>query len=131
MRSALSRFHLVVAILVAMLAAGSGLPGLVRVLSNADAHVCTCASGGAHASCPVCNPSLGEHTRSRGPAVDGVPCGEGRVGVAAPSQPATLPAPLLGTSSPGTLVPAPRAEWIALEEGISEPATPPPRIAST
>ena len=40
------RFNLVVVLLVAMLAAGRGLPGLVQAARADQTHVCTCATGG-------------------------------------------------------------------------------------
>src|ERR1700733_14152833 len=75
MRAALSRLQIVVAILVAMLGCGNGLSGIVHALNDAASHVCTCANGGDHASCPVCNPVLREHRASSVPALEGAPGG--------------------------------------------------------
>jgi hypothetical protein len=131
MRQLVMRLHIVLAILVAMLAAGQGLPGLVLTLHGPATHVCTCASGGDHQSCPVCNPSLTEHRRSSAPAARPIPCGDSRVAVGALGDVSTLPAPLLGVRAAAAWVPAPRAQWLVVEQVIVEPTTPPPRAAVT
>jgi hypothetical protein len=117
----------VIAILVAMLAGGSGLPGLVRALSGASAHVCTCASGGTHASCPVCNLGSRGHRRSSRPEAEGVPCGGRGVAVLAAGDPSALPVPFQDV-----LVAVVRQRIVApeqrdIEDRSAEPATPPPR----
>ena len=131
MRQLVMRLHIVLAILVAMLAAGRGLPGLVLALHGPATHVCTCASGGDHQSCPVCNPPLTEHRRSSAPAAQPLPCGDSRVAVGAPGEVSTLPAPLLAVRAAAAWVPAPRAEALAVEQVALEPSTPPPRASTT
>jgi hypothetical protein len=131
MRQVALRLRIVLAILIAMVAAGKGLPGIVEALHGASAHVCTCASGGDHATCPVCNPPLAEHSRSFAPAARGVPCGDPRVAVGAPGEASPLPAPLLGLAPGAVWIRAPRPERIVIEPVISEPATPPPRTSTT
>jgi hypothetical protein len=116
-----------IAILIAMLAAGAGLPGLVRVLSGASSHVCTCASGGTHASCPVCNPAPRDQHRSSRPEAEGPPCGGRGVAVATASEPGALPVHFPGLV---TLAVRLRIPWPALpdiEDPAVEPPTPPPR----
>jgi hypothetical protein len=132
MRAIFSRFQIVIAVLVAMLGAGSGLPGIAHALSNTATHVCTCATGGQHASCPVCNPRLAEHRTSRAPAVEGVPCGDRQVAAAiGSSDVSTLPAPLVGVASPVLWIGAPVARRFIVSEATLEPAIPPPRTART
>jgi hypothetical protein len=131
MRQLAMRLHIVLAILVAMLAAGRGLPGLVSTLQGPATHVCTCASGGDHQSCPVCNPPLTEHRRSSAPAAQPLPCGDSRVAVGATGDVSTLPAPLLGVRAAAAWVRAPRAQRLAIEQVIPDPTTPPPRAATT
>jgi hypothetical protein len=132
MRALALRLNLVVVLLVAMLAAGRGLPGLVQAVRGADTHACTCATGGDHASCPVCNPTLREHARSKVPAAQGVPCGAdlGMVAIAG-GEASTLPAPVAILARPFVRSPAPRLESPAERDVVLEPATPPPRRAAT
>jgi hypothetical protein len=114
----------IVAILIAMLTGGSGLAGLVRVLGPAHAHVCTCASGGSHAACPVCNPSLAES-----PAVDGVPCGGQRSACVVASDPVTLRVTPTVVEPPAvrqSVASTPRRQ---LEDVSLEPKIPPPRAS--
>lgn len=118
-----------IAILIAMVASGSGLPGLVRALSTTPTHVCTCASGGSHASCPVCNPASHDGRRSREPAADGAPCGERGVPMVAVSEPGAPTAPfqcaLVVAVRQRIVVPERRD----VEDRPAEPETPPPRSA--
>lgn len=137
MRALALRLQLVVAILVAMLAAGSGLPGLVQAFSGAREHVCTCASGGDHTSCPVCNPQLAEakpETKAGATAMAarGAPCGDPRLAVAPGGEVSTLPAALALPSLPFAMrLDVPGAQSPAVPERALEPATPPPRRAAT
>ena len=131
MRQVATRFRLALAILALMLGAGRGLPGLVAALSGSTTHVCTCASGGDHASCPVCNATLSEPRRSRRPAAEGVPCGDRRVAVGTPGEASTLPAPLLAVVPARGWLGAPRAANVDIEQVILEPSTPPPRRPAT
>lgn len=117
------------ATLVVALAPGAGLPGLVRALVRAPRHVCTCSTGGTHAACKVCNPSLARQHRSRVPAFEGLPCGDRRVAVAVAVDPALGPAPLLGAAPPFARLAAPAADRFVLQQPFLEPATPPPRLA--
>jgi hypothetical protein len=127
MRQVAARLRIVLAILVATLATGRGMPGLVQALIGPPAHVCSCAAGGDHAACPVCNPHLQEEQRSPVPAVQGLPCGDPRVAIGAPGEASTLTVPLLAFVPAGAWTPAPRPEPILVEQMIPEPATPPPR----
>ena len=121
--------RIVLVALIAALGSGVGLPGLVTALTQEDNHVCTCASGGGHSSCPVCNPPLGgSHGRSRHVEVRGTPCGEKRVAFGGASEPGVLPAACgalvfrfdcAGRMRDG--VSRLRTQWV-------EPPTPPPRI---
>lgn len=129
MRALASRLSIVVAILVAMLAVGNSLPGIAHAFGEAAAHVCTCASGGDHASCPVCNPKLTEPRRSEHPTAEGVPCGSRRFATAGASEVTTLPSPLVGATARVVRLAAPRAQSLVLEQAILEPKTPPPRSA--
>ena len=122
-------FAALAATLVAALASGAGLPGLVHALKRAPSHVCTCSKGGTHAACRVCNPSLARQHRSRAPAFEGLPCGDRRVAVAAAVDPGLAPAPLLGPAPPFARLAAPAAERFVPEQPYLEPATPPPRLA--
>jgi hypothetical protein len=137
MRALVLRLHLVAvavaAILVAMLAMGRGLPGIVRALQAERSHVCTCATGGDHASCPVCNGTIasGEHRRSSSAEAKGVPCGEGRFAVTACGEPGTLPSAIGVVLGRVERVDAPRTPGIAVPDVLLEPATPPPRSAAT
>jgi hypothetical protein len=130
MRALVSHLQVVVAILVAMLALGKGLPGIVSTVHDAHSHVCTCASGGDHASCPVCNRTLVEHRSSR-PAAQGTPCGKGHVGDAASGEVVILPAPAAPVARPLERLEAPAARTVAIRQVSLEPSTPPPRSAST
>lgn len=132
MRALVSRLHVLVAILVTMLAAGNSLPGIAHALGEAAAHVCTCASGGDHASCPVCNPKLTEeHHRSELPTAEGVPCGSKRFATAVASEATTLPSPLVAVTNRVLRLDAPSAQRLVVKQALLEPATPPPRSART
>jgi hypothetical protein len=131
MRQVSARLRLVLAIVVAIVAAGQGLPGIVHALLGPPAHVCTCAAGGEHATCPVCNPRLAEPRPSREPAATGIPCGDRRVAVGSPGEMSTLLAPSARLVSAGEWTPAPHPERMVVEQLIREPATPPPRMVST
>jgi hypothetical protein len=131
MRPILGRLHIVAALLIAMLGAGRGLPGLVRTLSGSPAHVCTCASGGSHASCPVCNGDLLAGRPGKHVSVDSAPCGQDRVGIDAASQPTTLPAALRDICPAVVRMPPPLTVALAVDDVVREPATPPPRLRST
>jgi hypothetical protein len=136
MRQVAMRLHIVLAVVAVValaLAAGSGLPGLVLALAGPATHVCTCAIGGNHATCPVCNPSLGEQSRARSsaPAAQGAPCGDPRVAIGAPGELSTLPSPLVGVAPAGAWVRAPRTQRTDIDQVIAEPATPPPRSPLT
>jgi hypothetical protein len=131
MRAALSRFQIVIAILVAMLGGGSGLSGIVHALDEAASHVCTCANGGDHASCPVCNPVLREHRASSVPALEKVPCGPRGIAIASAGEASTLPPAPVGITSPFVWLAAPSPQRLIIQEVILESATPPPRIART
>lgn len=124
---AVTAVSLLVAVLAVMLSCGNGLPGIVRTVMGTE-HVCTCARGGSHASCPVCNPSLHEG-RSRTPALEGVPCGDGRLATAVGADPAVIPVPcaVVAASVSGIEVPQPVAG--APPKEFVQPSTPPPRFA--
>jgi hypothetical protein len=130
-RALIPLLRLLVAVVVAVLACGSGLPGLLLALGDASAHVCTCASGSSHASCPVCNKTLVDEERSPGPRVDGAPCGDQRVATGVACDPGVLPAAFVGASPIRAYLRAPRAGYAPEEQRYLEPATPPPRSAST
>jgi hypothetical protein len=121
--------QLVVATLVAVLAAGSGVAGLVSALSGPPAHVCTCASGGSHARCPVCNPSLGHRARCALPLVDGAPCGERSFTPGAGFEPMLAAAPRAAIVPPSVRVAPQPASPRPYDDVESRPATPPPRGA--
>jgi hypothetical protein len=134
MRALVSHLQIVAAVLVAMLAMGRGLPGIVSAVVDSPSHVCTCASGGDHASCPVCNRSLLEQPASASSHVEakGVPCGRAHgVGAMADGEVVILPAaaavvrPLLAS---GEAIPS---RYVSILQLSLEPATPPPRVAST
>jgi hypothetical protein len=125
-RSPLLRLALV--IIALMLAAGSGLGGLVSAFAPV-VHVCTCSSGGSHSACPVCNPRLSTHPRSPEPAVEGRPCGDGRYAVAAVGEPGILPMLRVELVPPFVRAAPPCDEDIRTDERTIEPSTPPPRIA--
>jgi hypothetical protein len=135
-RAPLALFRLIVACVGVVLACGSGLPGLVRALSGFSSHVCTCAMGGSHASCPVCSHALANEGPASGdnaagdPQADGAPCGDKRVAVGAAVEPGVLPAALVSVAPAGEPLPAPRAEPLPPPSPVFEPATPPPRPVS-
>jgi hypothetical protein len=131
MRALVSHLQIVAAILIAMLAMGRGLPGIVSALRDAPSHVCTCASGGDHASCPVCNKTLEEHRASPCPEAKRVPCGNGHVADAASGEVVTLPAPVALVARSLEKLDAPSARYVVIRQFLLEPATPPPRSAST
>ena len=116
-----------IAILVAMLSAGAGLPGLVRVLSGASSHVCTCASGGTHASCTVCNPTPRDPHRSSRPEAEGAPCGGRGVAVAMAGEPGALPLYFRGLVTVAVRLWIPWPALPDIEGPAVEPPTPPPR----
>jgi hypothetical protein len=130
-RALVLRLQIVIALLVAMLAAGRGLPGLVQAARGAETHVCTCAAGGDHASCPVCNHALLEQRRSTAPAAQGVPCGPRGVMADAEGDIGTLPPVVASLAPPFARLAAPLAILPAEREVPLEPATPPPRRAAT
>src|SRR5260370_13349366 len=86
----------VLAACVTVLACAGGLAGVARALGAANAHTCSCTSGGTHASCPVCNPRLHERRSAPEPVIDGLRCGDGRHGLGGAIDPGFLPAPLAG-----------------------------------
>jgi hypothetical protein len=133
MRTLLVTVRLAAAVVALMLAAGPGLSGLVRTVSGANEHVCTCASGGSHASCPVCSHSLRTRSQSHSkePVADGTPCGDPRIGVVAGREPGAPPPSFALVAPRVTRLAAPRFEQDDLDERFLEPATPPPRFAST
>src|SRR5579884_1695727 len=92
MRAWLPLLRMAVALAVAVLACGNGLPGLVGALSESADHVCTCASGGSHASCPVCNRAVLGARPAKRPHADGIPCGDRRAAVGVAGEPGVLPA---------------------------------------
>ncbi len=118
--------RLVVAAVLVSLGCGVGLPGIVSALTTADSHVCTCASGGSHAACPVCNPGAHAHA-SRHVALDGMPCGEKRVAVGDGCAPAVgVSAPVV-MSCPFVRLRAELGVTPAPGDAPAERATPPPR----
>jgi hypothetical protein len=121
--------RVVLAALIMALGSGAGLPGLVRALASTQSHVCTCASGTSHSACPVCSPSLRD-TRSRFPAVDGVPCGERRTANVLGCELGVVP--LSSALSVLSFEPANVAREVTLspDTAFAEPPTPPPRLAS-
>jgi hypothetical protein len=129
-RALVLRLQIVIAVLVATLAAGRGLPGLLQAAQGADTHVCTCAAGGDHASCPICNRTLTEH-RPSVPNAHGVPCGTRGVMADAEGDLGTLPPPTLALATPIVRLAAPLALASAERDVPLEPATPPPRRAAT
>ncbi len=135
MRQVAKRFRLglaiALAVAAAILAAGRGLPGLTLALQGPDAHVCSCASGADHATCPICNGSLTEPSQSRGPAAHPVPCGDPRVAIGSPADVSTLTSPFAALARPDAWVGVPRREPSDVKQVIAEPSTPPPRPAAT
>jgi hypothetical protein len=133
MRSLLPRLHalaLAAGIVVAViLGGGNGLPGIVWALSGAGEHVCTCASGGSHASCPVCNHALQERSRSHLPSVDGLPCGDRRIAGGPMGEVATLQHARVHLVPAVSGVAAASADPVSLPDRDLEPVTPPPRSA--
>jgi hypothetical protein len=131
--SRLPRLHAIAVaasvVVALMLGGGSGLPGVVWALSGAGAHVCTCSSGGSHASCPVCSHALQAPSHSHAPSVDGMPCGDRRLAAGPMGEPAMLPPSLV------ELVPVVDRVAPVPATGVDppfcprEPATPPPRTA--
>jgi hypothetical protein len=119
--------NVVVAALVAVLALGAGLGGFVHAWGGSAAHVCTCASGGTHATCPVCNPRLHEGLRSSVPAFDGAPCGDPKSALDVALQSGVLPAPWLALPPALELSTATLALDSVVEAPFLEPAIPPPR----
>lgn len=127
-RSLACWLRVVLAALIIAMGCGAGLPGIARALAAARAHVCTCASGGTHASCPVCNRSLGSG-RSRVTEVDGVPCGERPSAIDRACDLAVVrePGDLLVTRF--VRLGARRDVLASPHTALSEPPTPPPRSA--
>jgi hypothetical protein len=135
MRQVAKRHRIAVAIALAMvasvLALGRGLPGITLALRGPATHVCTCASGGDHATCPICNAPLTEHRRALRPAAHGVPCGDPRVAIGTPGEVSTLPSPLLALAPPDRWLERARPQSSDAKQVILEPSTPPPRRAGT
>lgn len=125
-RTALIR--LIVVALIAMLGAGNGLSGWVRAIATSE-HVCTCASGGDHASCPICNPALGRRAHSGALAVDGVPCGQRHGSIQVAGEPLLVSPPALLAPCPFERACAPGIAPDRPSDVAPEPTTPPPRIA--
>ncbi len=121
--------RIVLAALIVSLGGGAGLPGIVRALTPAHAHVCTCASGGTHASCPVCNHSVHD-ARSRVVEVNGVPCGDGPTAIAGAHDCAFVVAQWDRLPIGFVRACATRDVAVAPHTPSPEPPTPPPRIAS-
>jgi hypothetical protein len=130
MRALAAHLQVVVAVLVAMLAMGRGLPGIVAAVVDAPSHVCTCAAGGDHASCPVCNQTLSEKAPPRHVEARGAPCGKGQVGDLATGEMGTLPACVTLSLAPLARVAVVRARSAFVERVPLEPATPPPRLGA-
>ena len=125
-----SCLQVLTAALVIALGSGLGLPGLVRAFAPAESHVCTCASGGTHSACPVCNPSSHERRAPRS-AIEGLPCGERTSALAVVVEPAITPVAIPAADVPFECARArrdvlPRPHTVFLER-----ATPPPRCPST
>jgi len=116
-------------VVAVILGAGNGLPGIVRALSGAGEHVCTCSSGGSHASCPVCSHALQAPSRSRLPAVDGVPCGDRGVAFGPMGEVATIPSALVDLVPAVNVIAAASIAPVAPPDRNVEPVTPPPRSA--
>lgn len=131
MRALVPRLRLLVAVLAVVLGAGSGLPGLVGALAGAGDHVCTCGTGGDHAACPVCNPGLAEAPRFGAPAARAVPCGTARFAVFASGEMSTLPLAAKVGARVVSRAAVDRRAAPAHSALSDEPATPPPRAATT
>jgi hypothetical protein len=125
-----SWLRIVLAVLVLSLGGGSGTPGLVRALAAADSHVCTCASGGSHAACPVCNPMTFEKAHSRHSSVNGTPCGETRTSLWGASEPGVVPAASRIVEAPSVRLRSVRALAPRPDTVVLRPATPPPRFSA-
>jgi len=116
-----------VGVLLAPLACASMLPALSRLAGGPPTHVCHCSAGGAHSTCPVCNPRVG-HLPTDERSITGR-CGDDELPAsgALPFVVAAAPAPVLVASSetvfgvPATLPPPPHV--------ASSPPLPPPRVA--
>lgn len=121
--------RIVLVALIVALGSGTGLPGIVRALTPAHGHVCTCAAGGAHTSCPVCNHSVRDK-RSRVVEVNGVPCGDGSIAIAGVYDCAVVVAPWDCPPIRFVRACATRDGAVAPHSPSPEPPTPPPRIAS-
>ena len=118
---------LLVALILA-LGSGAGLPGLVRAMAATSNHVCTCTSGGAHSSCPICNPSL--HERDPVSAIDGVPCGERPTALGDACEPAIAPVVGSKLSIPVAYLRLERDVLLEPATVFLEPGSPPPRYLS-
>ncbi len=121
--------RVVLAALVLALGSGVGLPGIVRAMAPAQQHVCTCANGGNHDSCPVCNGT--ENVRSRHARVSGVPCGERLITFGGAAEPAVVQAPGCVFAAPFERVDSAHDIMRAPDTVFAKPTTPPPRLAST
>ncbi len=116
------------AVVVAMLVAGPGLPGIVASLGPGTSHVCTCASGGSHAACPICNGSLASR-RSHRVEARGVPCGERRL-AGDTVEAGIVAAPVARLQSAAVMrLPAALFELPPFEDVPFDPSTPPPRVS--
>jgi hypothetical protein len=119
---------LIITVLVMVLGCGRGLPGIVQTMVGTE-HVCTCVSGGTHASCPVCNPTLRHERRSHAPAFEGVPCGEGRLAVEGALDPALVPPSGVTQAASLSDVTCPPLVSGAPHDPFLEPLSRPPRFA--
>lgn len=122
--------RLQVAVLVAVLFSSSGLASLMRAVVP-SAHVCTCASGGSHAACPVCNPRLASRHHSAIPAFDGVPCGDGRSAIVGSGDVAIVPAMPVELTAVSVRSALSAQQPVAPSDRALEPSTPPPRTSAT
>ena len=121
--------RIVLGALVLTIGFGVGLPGIARALAQTRNHVCTCASGGAHASCPVCNHSLASR-RSGVIEVNGVPCGDRPLGIGDARDLAVVRQPCELLVARFVRASARRDGLISLDWVSAEPPTPPPRFAA-